>query len=270
MSIVQGWRVELLFRTGDAEGAFNEIDRLLAEGDRLPWASGWCAQQVARFGRGSVVAARRAVRFWEGYLRQHADDPAAELQRLFCLYRLHRGGVAETDWKSFKDAVERADQRDAESALLWDRVGHWAQDDKRWPEAAGAYRKAFDVDPDLYGYCLGTALTRLGHYEESLPMLLAQAETHQPDALSWFQVAIAREGVGDTAGCIAAYARALELDPEYDLAWFNLGGIHFNAGDIPAARATWTEALRRFPEHPRAAEAREILSRLHDPDGSGG
>jgi tetratricopeptide (TPR) repeat protein len=68
--------------------------------------------------------------------------------------------------------------------------------------------------------------------------------------------------VNDTAGCIAAYERALELDPEYDLAWFNLGGIYFNADDIPAARATWTEALRRFPEHTRAADVRAILSRL--------
>lgn len=266
MATVQGWRVELLFKTGDSEGAFNEIDRLLAEGDRLSWALQWSAQQVAKFGRASVEAARRAVPFWEEYLRQRPGDLAAERQRLFCIYRLHCGGIDETDWQGFRDAVERADEQDAESALLWDRVGHWAQDDKRWPEATEAYRRAFDVDPDLYGYCLGTALNFLDRHEEALPMLLAQAETHQPDAKSWFQVAIAREGVRDTAGCIAAYERALELDADYDLAWFNLGGVHFNAADKPAARATWTEALKRFPEHPLAVKAREILPTLLDPD----
>jgi len=270
MVAVQAWRIELLFRTGDVEGAFREINRFIAEGDRVPWALNWSARLVARFGRISVDAARRAVVFWEDYLREQPGFVAAERQRLFSVYRLHKGGVPPIDWRSFRDAAERVDQRDAESALLWDLVGHWAQDDKQWADAAEAFRQASDVDPDRYGYCLGTALNFLGKYGDALPLLLPQAAKHQPDALSWLQVAIAREGVGDTSGCIAAYARALELDPGYALAWFNLGGIYFNAGDIPAARATWTEALKRFPEHLRAAEAREILSRLQDPDASDG
>jgi hypothetical protein len=51
--------------------------------------------------------------------------------------------------------------------------------------------------------------------------------------LSWFQVAIAFEGVGDTVGCITAYERVLALDPDYALAWFNLGGIQYKTRDIP-------------------------------------
>ncbi len=95
-----------------------------------------------------------------------------------------------------------------------------------------AFRKAYDLEPDRYGYCLGTALNFLDRHAEAIPMLMEQAEKHLPDARSWFQVAVAREGVGDQVGAIEAYQRALQLDPDYDLAWFNLGGIHWNLRDF--------------------------------------
>ena len=67
--------------------------------------------------------------------------------------------------------------------------------------------------------------------------------------MSWFQVAVAREGVGDLEGSITAYKRALELDENYALAWFNLGGIYWNSRNEAEAMSTWKEAIRRFPKH---------------------
>jgi hypothetical protein len=74
---------------------------------------------------------------------------------------------------------------------------------KETDEAQHVYRQA--IDKAGYGYCLGTALNFLGRYDEALPILLEQASIHQPDAMSWFQVAVAQEGVGDIAGCQASY-----------------------------------------------------------------
>jgi cytochrome c-type biogenesis protein CcmH/NrfG len=73
-----------------------------------------------------------------------------------------------------------------DAAYLWDRVGHWAQVDGDWDQAEQQYRKAYSLEPDRYGYCLGTALNFLKRFEEAMPILLEQAITHQPDALSWF------------------------------------------------------------------------------------
>jgi tetratricopeptide (TPR) repeat protein len=95
-------------------------------------------------------------------------------------------------------------------------------------------------------------------------MLLEQADKHLPDTKSWFQVAVAREGVGDLEGSIAAYQRALQLDPDYDLAWFNLGGIYWNLRDFARARDTWSEAIARFPQHEQARKLQRDVPFLFD------
>lgn len=259
MSFVGGWRIELLFKIGDIDGAFREIHTLLSEADRFDWIWSWCARQVATFGRVSVKSAHKAVPFWRTYLREHQDDSNAARQLLLCRWYLRAAGEpTDIDFERFMlAAVELIDSGDSEPAFLWDRVGHWAQYDGNWAEAEKAYRKAYGLEPERYGYCLGTALNFLERYGESLPMLLRQAEEHQPTAMSWFHVAIAREGVGDIQGGIAAYRQALELDPDYALAWFNLGGLYWNSQDIEQAVATWRAAITRFPDHDLAEKLRQ-------------
>lgn len=251
MAVIDGWRVELLFRTNEAELAFRDIRRLLAEGDKHDWIWPWCAQQVAAHGKRTTKSAQKALQFWRSYLQTFPDDNNAQRERLFCLCRLRMANTPiDVEFDEFKQAaLDLINSDDPLSALLWDRIGHWAQEDGNWDEAERCYRHAHATEPDRYGYCLGVALNHQGRFEEALPMLLAQAEQYQPDAMSWFQVAIAREGTGDLFGSIAAYDKALKLDPEYDLAWFNLGGMHWNAGNRSQAIVVWSEAIARFPEH---------------------
>lgn len=251
MPSVQGWRAEILFKQGRIEEAFRDIRALLSRGGELAWVSPWCARLVATYGRTSIDAAQNSVQFWDIYLRRFADDVFAQRERLLCVYFIHaNGGRAECNYDEFKQGVADVVARGAPNpSFLWDRAGHWAQDEKDWPEAEKCYRKAFELSPAEYGYCLGTALNFLGRYEEALTILLPQAKKYQPDAMSWFQVAIAREGTGDIEGCINAYKRALQLDENYDLAWFNLGGIYWNSQNEADAMATWKEAIRRFPTH---------------------
>lgn len=157
-----------------------------------------------------------------------------------------------------------ADDPSVDVAHLWDRVGHWAQVDGNWNAAESYYRKAYTIEPDRYGYCLGTALNFLKPFAESLLILLEQATVHQPDAMSWFQVAIAREGTRDIEGSKDAYRRTLELDPDYAAAMFNLGGILWNSGDRHEAIEVWSEALGRFPDDPLSTRLREQFSPLFD------
>ena len=58
---------------------------------------------------------------------------------------------------------------------------------------------------------------------------------------------------------IDAYEKALALDPDYDLAMFNLGGAHWNSGEKIEALAIWTTAIDRFPDHELAAKLRRDM-----------
>ena len=248
---VQGWRAEILFKQEKITEAFRDIRALLSDGDKLAWVWPWCARLVAIYGRTSFDAAQGSVQFWDSYLKRFTEDLFVQRERLLCVWFIHaNGGRTECDYDGFKQTVTDIVASNVPNpAFLWDRAGHWAQDEEDWSEAEKCYRNAFELSPAEYGYCLGTALNFLGRYEEALPILLPQAKEHQPDAKSWFQVAIAREGTGDVEECINAYKLALQLDENYDLAWFNLGGVYWNSQNEADAIATWKEAIRRFPTH---------------------
>ena len=248
---LQGWRVEALFNNGYANAAFREINSLISSVDQSSWVWPWCARQVMIFGRDTLETSKKAVNFWNLYLQEVSESVEAKQERLLCLLsvRFH-GEEIDVDFESFKrQALDVIESGEVDVAFWWDRIGHWAQSDDNWAEAEASYRKAFELQPELYGYCLGTALNFLGKFEDSLPILIDQAEKHPPDAQSWFQVAVASGGLGDFPGCLFAYHKALDIDPEYDLAWFNLGGQYWNFGAEEEAIKIWKEAISRFPDH---------------------
>lgn len=249
---VQGWRAELLFKAGESDAAFRDIFALTEVAEKHEWIWNWCAALVSKYGHASSPATRKAVRFWKVYKAYHPDHYLAESELLLSFAQLKiLENEEQIDFDAFRERVNKiARKKDNELApLLFDRLGHWSQADEDWVEAEKAFRHAFELAPNKYGICLGTALNNLRQFEEALPILLKQAEQHNPDAKSWFQVAIAQEGVGNIEKCIAAYGEAIRLDEDYDVAWFNLGGIHFNQQDLKSAVEVWKEALKRFPEH---------------------
>lgn len=261
---VQGWRIYILFNTGDIRSAFREINALLGEENKLDGVWLYCARLVAIHGRMSLDAAQKALQFWDRYLNKFSKDLMAKTERLLCIWYIKsNGGSVEHDFESFKQAIANVVSQGAlDPAFLWDRVGHWAQDENNWVEAEKCYRKAFELSPAEYGYCLGTALNFLRRYDEALPILTDQAEKHIPDAMSWFQVAVARGGMNDIEGCISAYKRALQLDENYALAWFNLGGIYWNSQNEELAIAIWQEAIQRFPSHELSLKLLQDFSSL--------
>ncbi len=275
-SAVAGWRVNALFNLNDGRAAFREIATLLSAADNEPWIWPWCARQVASFGRTTVENARQALAFWQRYLTAHPDVSAARRELLLASFYLRGQGqdIGQT-YAAFREEfdlhIARIDDNDA--ALPWDRLGHWAQEEGDWHEAERCFRKAFELAGGHYGYCLGTALNFIDRFDESLPILLAQAEAIQPDAMSWFQVASAYSNLDRPAEAIEAYRKSLALNPDYDLAMFNLGGVHWNSGDRLEAEKVWRRAVERFPDHELAAQAQLMMalpfSGDHRSDGEG-
>ena len=92
-------------------------------------------------------------------------------------------------------------------------------------------------------------MKNLGNYLEALPILLDQAKKHQPDELSWINVAETYEALGDADSCTTAYRKAIEIAPERAESWFSLGGSLLNLGFKDHALDIWEEAVARFPDH---------------------
>jgi tetratricopeptide (TPR) repeat protein len=257
--VARGHRLEVYLSAGMIDKAFDDIAAMLPFAERHPWVLGWCARMVWAYSGGSVAFVFRELRFWDTMLRLRPEDRRARKARLLCLAyaKMHGQPVAITYDEFVAQVAAYLEVDSADAAFLWDRAGHWAQIDGDWEQAAQQYRKACALEPGSYGYCFGTALNFLGRYGEALPILLEQASTHQPDAMSWFQLAVAQEGIGDIDGCRASYQRALELDPDYDLAMFNLGGSFWNHGPRSEALRVWADAIARFPDHELAEKARK-------------
>lgn len=263
-SAVSGWRTNIFFSLGDGRAAFREINTLLSEAETASWIWPWCARQVAAFGRMSTETARLALPFWNRCIAAYPRFGRARAEWLLTSFYLRQKGDDIGPYAEFRSVFDQhIEQVGAEEAALpWDRLGHWAQDDGNWEEAERCYRKANGLEGGHYGYCLGTALNFLGRYEESRPILIEQAEHLQPDAMSWFQLGVANSNSGRSNEAIAAYEKAIALDPNYDLAMFNLGGVHWNDGDLIAAERVWRQAIEKFPEHDLAAEVRDRMPLL--------
>jgi tetratricopeptide (TPR) repeat protein len=262
---VAGWRINIFFNLGDGRAAFREINALLSHADSEPWIWRWCSRQVGSFGRTTTDNARQALSFWQRYLAAHLDDSAARRELLLTTFYLRREGleIGKT-YAEFRDEFNsQISQIDGNGiAFLWDRLGHWAQDEDDWVEAERCFRIAFDLEGGEYGYCLGTALNFLDRSDESLPILLGQSREIQPDAMSWFQSAVAYVNLNRSEEAIDAYLKALELDPDDELAMFNLGGVHWNRGDMLQAFEVWGDAVTRFPDHELTAKLRRDLPLL--------
>ena len=262
VSAVVGWKVNVLFNLNEGRAAFREINALLGRADSETWIWPWCARQVGSFGRATPDNARQALHFWKRFVDAHPDAVAARRELMQVAFYARRHGLdIEKSYIEFRAEFDRHIDRfeSDDAAFLWDRLGHWAQDGDDWVEAERCFRKAFELDGGHYGYCLGTALNFLNRCEESLPILLEQAETIQADAMSWFQVAVAYERLDRAADAIGAYCKALSLDPKYELAMFNLGGVHWNSGDVAEALTVWYTAVERFPDHDLAAKLQQDL-----------
>ena len=174
----------------------------------------------------------------------------------------------------------------------------------RWQEAEALWRELHREEPDAAA-CANLAALALERRDwpaarEWAERAAALAPGH---AAAWNSLGFALDELGRPREAAAAYERALAADPGYWQAAHNLGLLRLRGNDFAAAAAAFEEALRRrpghadshfqltllyagplgdprraldhldaclesAPEHPRAAQLRELRGRLQAALGS--
>jgi tetratricopeptide (TPR) repeat protein len=265
---VLSWRAEAKLRLGRVVDAAKDAEEAIAVSQDAEWTWTAAARVYAQARHSEKSLILPAVRFWERFVMQFPKAPEAWRELGFVLFHAREERERKEYSRRCRIAFEKAIELGVDDPLIWDRVGHLYQEESKWADAAERYAKAAAGDPASHGYCYGFALTQLGRYAEALPFALAAAETHQPDGKSWCVVADCRINLNDLEGAVAAYRKAIDIDPDYAKAWFDLGGLFWNLRDEEVAFAVWRAALARFPKSEYATTLRAFLETRWKAKGS--
>lgn len=99
--------------------------------------------------------------------------------------------------------------------------GKLALSERRYADAAEAFREALERDPEL--------------------------------TEGWLRLGISLAAKGDNEGALSAYEQVVRLDPEHATGHHNLGNVRFRRGEFEAAIKDYARALELKPDYQLAA-----------------
>jgi tetratricopeptide (TPR) repeat protein len=110
-------------------------------------------------------------------------------------------------------------------------------------------------------YQIGTSWLLLGGYTNAL-MNLQKSVDLKPTPEAYYHMGIALEQLKKDYPARMQYERALELDPSYTRARYNLGVLFLKHGEFPDAEKHFREVLRVKPEDSMASAKLELTRKL--------
>ncbi|MEJ7862288.1 MAG: tetratricopeptide repeat protein [Pyrinomonadaceae bacterium] len=157
----------------------------------------------------------------------------------------------------YKDAVEayrQATKLDVDNADIQYALGLSFNKLGRADEEILAYKRALTIKPDFVNAfeLLGTAYFKQKRFAESLAAF-EQLKTYKPDAKTYNHLGESFYELGKTEESIEAFNNAVNFNPNFDKARFNLGRAYTKMGDLSAAnvqleilrnnKSDWTDRL---------------------------
>ena len=106
---------------------------------------------------------------------------------------------------------------------------------------------------------LAQALLEQGEVEEAAALASGACQAAPELALAWFQLGVIERQRGQLAAAIAAYRQSLQLDPNAAASHQNLAVCLLLAGDIPGCRQGFSSAIRLLQQQGRTSEASALL-----------
>ncbi len=135
----------------------------------------------------------------------------------------------------------------------------------RFEQAVPAYEEALRREPNSAAALerLALCLSSLKQYSRA-ESILNQALDLAPNAATWIQLGVIRLQQGKAPDAIAAFEKAIELDPEIPDAYNTAGAIWFEIGDTARAETELRHAIRL---QPNGAPAHDNLGNLLSASG---
>src|ERR1044071_5725854 len=106
------------------------------------------------------------------------------------------------------------------------------------------------ADPGPRALLQGERLLREHHYAEAIEKLLLATRLLPKEAQAWNHLGLAHHGAGHTAEAAKAYQQALALNRNLAAVHYNLGCLHLEQNNIPAALAELTSYTGLQPNLP--------------------
>jgi tetratricopeptide (TPR) repeat protein len=179
--------------------------------------------------------------------------------------KLSAGGTTSPDIERLigEDAVRRQDYTGAIPFLEratkglpgnpdgWALLGYAYRANRQYDAAADAYAKAVELAPQNLNYrsAYGLILGQAGEFEKGLAEL--QKVTTTPgykDAVGWVNLGWIYRNMDKAAESIAAYQKALQLDPKQEQAALGLGWAYQYTKEYDMAIAAYNQAIQIDPK----------------------
>lgn len=175
-----------------------------------------------------------------------ADMPSSpEIQ-----YLLGVEAARQDDYMAALGYLERAIKGMPGSADAWALLGRAYQFNKRPDDAAGAYGKAVELAPQNFNYrtTYGLLLGLRGDFEGGLEQLLKVVNTPgYKEAAAWANLGWTHRKMNNPQESIAAYRKALAIDPKLAQAHLGLGWAYQQTEAFDEAIASYHKAVSQDP-----------------------
>jgi tetratricopeptide (TPR) repeat protein len=163
--------------------------------------------------------------------------------------------VRKGDYAEALGFLEKAMKGLPGNADGWALLGRSYHAVRRYDEAADAYGKAVELAPQNLNYrtTYGLILGQAGDLEKGLAEL--QKVTGTPgykDAVGWVNLGWVYRNLNRAADSIAAYQKALQLDPTQEQAALGLGWAHQYTKEYDKAIAAYEQAMKIDPKNASA------------------
>jgi tetratricopeptide (TPR) repeat protein len=259
-SAAQSWKAYIFLNLKHYAEGIAHAEDAIHKSPEAKWAWEICGRLYSLARREDETWLHPSLNFWRRYVEKYPKNSEAWAELGFICWSLREEEnikhYSDEASKAFKIALE-LDYKD--DGLLNDRIGHLHQSNNDWINAKAYFEKAAQSNPEKFGYCYGICLMSLQQYQSSLPWLSEAAIKYQPDAQSWYNVAVCNDKLRKLIDAESAFKKAIELEPDNPKYLFDLGGFYWNQNNVEQTKIIWTEAVEKYPDYELAQKASKFL-----------